>query len=100
MLNAHPVSEVEVDLNSFEFQWFQRIKLATRKTQDPWVIVVMGTPAIGKTTLMTRPIDETTVTKRPYDDAVLAARRKIREVLRQDVPFQNEVFFKQLDDIV
>mmetsp|Transcript_83114 Transcript_83114/g.151956 ORF Transcript_83114/g.151956 Transcript_83114/m.151956 type:complete len:409 (-) Transcript_83114:89-1315(-) len=92
-LTARPI-----DLNSPDFQWFldmMKLKDPVGPDTKPWVIVVMGTPGVGKTTFMTG---------RLRSESRLASIRAIsqeavKEALGQNVPFHN-LFFKQMDDIV
>merc|ERR1712224_672368 len=84
-----------LDLSNPEFRWYKSLKAAKKpvdpKKIKPWVIVVMGTPAIGKTFFM--------------NNATEKDWRKINKSLSDSlgrdvtVPFNN-LFFKQLDDIV
>lgn len=85
-LNARPI-----DFNSSGFKWFLEMMKAKRPVDPgtrPWVIVVMGSPGVGKTTFMTGKFR-----------GVEAMRDKIIKNLGQVIPFHN-LLFKQLDDIV
>ena len=63
LLNIPSVAERasrKIDLYSHEFRWFQqmlRAKTSVVMSGDtkPWVVVLMGTPGIGKSTLMQGP---------------------------------------------
>lgn len=102
--SAESLSERPLDLEKGpEFQWFRDIRDTAKpvdlsQKERPWVIVFMGCPGTGKTHFARRGSDA------QHSELDNACRAQLEYMQHPDstcnVPQFEDVFFKQIDDIV